>query len=57
MGEPEPAHGIAAPGTQDGLGCLVIRKMSRLAEYALLEHVGIGTAQQPGAIMVGFQDE
>ncbi len=36
MGQPEPAHTISTPGVQDGLTSLVIGKMTRGAQNAVL---------------------
>src|SRR5690349_3283504 len=45
VGQPEPAQPIATPGTQNSLGGLGIGEMSGWTENALLEVIGIGTAQ------------
>ena len=44
--EPDPAHGIASPGAQEGLRRLVVGEMTSRTENALLQRIRIGAAQQ-----------
>ena len=57
MRQPEPAHAVWTPGTQNGISGLIVREMARATEDALFKMCWIGTAQEPLAIMIGLEDE
>lgn len=57
VGQPEPANAVAAPGAEDGVGGLVVGEVTGGTENALFEVVGIGTAHEPLAVVIGLQDE
>ena len=52
VGEPEPAHTVGAPGLQYSFCCLIVGEVAGGAEDALLEVIGIGTAQESFAVVV-----